>query len=201
MAYPINEICPRCGVLVRVGPSGLMDQIAGRWFAEDREHRILETQVFASHRCDPAAVEEYTEEKSRVLTDLGTWAGSRLALLESDPVLTKTAQKRLNESQQRLDEAITENALTRPCPKCQTAPGDPCENLTERRRGNHVHTARPHAERLPDPTTVETCGMDRLVAERDERYRELDRLRSQDAQARQLTLIIDLLTKIRSSRP
>lgn len=46
-------------------------------------------------------------------------------------------------------EQVRREAEARPCPRCDVAPGTPCENLTVRRREGRVQpTTWPHAERF-----------------------------------------------------
>lgn len=45
-------------------------------------------------------------------------------------------------------DVVRAGALGYRCPKCQVAVGQPCENLTERRKGTVKPTSWPHSERI-----------------------------------------------------
>lgn len=104
--------------------------------------------VWVQHECDPEKVEKYSALRTEVAEKLST-------LIEENRPPTwmpeQLMQQQLNarEHLEVLGELTTRFALTRPCPKCDKAVGEICENLSERKRGNVVATKNAHPERMP----------------------------------------------------
>lgn len=202
MAFPDNAACPDCGITVRRHAGLLLDRLAGDWVLDAGGNQLVRAdRAWTAHRCDPDEAAHHRAAVEAVLADTTTWVHARLAELPEGGDLPQAASQRLAESQARIDALIAEHSLAIPCDKCRVRPGDRCENLVERRRGNRVLTARPHNERMPPPTTRIGQRLELARTERDERYRELERLRGIEHDRNRLTLMLELLSELATSRP
>ena len=163
--------CPDCGVSVfryegkHYAPLReylLTGQIIGR------ERDIEFRRAYVDHQCRPEDLDRYSKVAEDVVDGLKK-------LIEDNPPqwLQSDLQEAADTAKARYTRlrAITaRNGLTRSCPRCQVDAGQPCENLTERKRGNRVPTKNPHEERVPLPGTVEAAELDQAREETSAAY-------------------------------
>jgi hypothetical protein len=147
--------CPICGrsALQGRGQHQLFDPVSGPVLAFcDENQRIEHRPAYLVHECREEDIESFQQRVDDVISQL-------LALRENpghcwdqaDYVDARTiAEGTLAE----ITALIASHSLDRVCPKCDVQPGQPCENLTERRRGSVVPTKSAHAERHPPVDTV-----------------------------------------------
>ncbi|MEO3931374.1 hypothetical protein WMO79_00980 [Micrococcaceae bacterium Sec7.4] len=163
MNYPRNVItgCPDCGVSVfehdgkRYTPLGRY-LLSGTMVGRERDVEFRRTYV--EHRCRPEDLERYSVAAEGVIEGLKR-------LIEDNPPRwlssdLQDAGTAAHDSYSKLQEITARVGLTRECPRCGVGVGSPCENLTERRRGNVVPTKKAHEERMPLPDTIEAAELD-----------------------------------------
>ncbi|MCB5280586.1 hypothetical protein [Arthrobacter sp. ES1] len=162
MKYPQNVItgCPDCGVSVfdhdgkRYTPLGEY-LLSGNMVGRERDVQFRRTYV--EHTCRPEDLERHSVVAEGVIEGLKK-------LIEDNPPRwlssdLQAAGKAAHDSYSKLQEVTARTGLTRECPRCGAGVGNPCENLTERRRGNVVPTKKAHEERMPLPDTAEASDM------------------------------------------
>jgi hypothetical protein len=163
--------CPDCGVSVFL--------YEGKHYAPLREYLLTgqiignDTDIqfrraYIEHQCLP----EDLDRHSQVTEDV---VGALKALIEDNPPEwlqgdLQRASKTAKSKYAKLQEITARNGLSRPCPRCNVDVGRPCENLSERKRGNSVPTKNPHEERVPLPGTVEAAELDLAREETSEAY-------------------------------
>jgi uncharacterized Zn finger protein (UPF0148 family) len=173
MKYPQNLItgCLECGVSVfehegknytPLGEYLLSGPLVGR----DGDVQFRRTYV--EHRCRPEDLERYSVVAEGVVEAL-------TKLIEDNPPQwlssdLQVAGKEAHERYSKLQEVTARTGLTRECPRCGAAVGSPCENLTERKKGNVVPTKKAHEERMPLPDTVEASELELAREETAEAY-------------------------------
>lgn len=163
MKYPQNVVtgCPECGVSV-FGHEGKLYTplreylLTGTMVGRDRDPEFR--RAYIEHSCRPEDLERYGTVAEGVVAALKQ-------LIEDNPLrwLQSDLQEAAADSHTRytqLREITARAGLTRECPRCGAAVGNPCENLMERKRGNTVPTKNPHEERMPLPETVEAAELD-----------------------------------------
>lgn len=150
--------CPQCGVSVfqhqgqRYTPVReylLTGQLIGRDRGEDVQFR----RAYVKHQCLPEDLGKHSELTESIVTALEK-------IIEDNPPQwlqqdLRDASNAATTMREKLQEVTLRSGLVRQCPRCQADIGMPCENLTERKRGNSVPTKHPHDERLPLVDTVE----------------------------------------------
>lgn len=150
--------CPQCGVSVfhyqgknytPVREYLLTGQLIGR----DREGGVQFRRAYVDHQCLAEDMDKHDKLTESVVAALER-------LIEDNPPQwmehdLQDASAAARTSREKLQEVTSRNGLLRQCPRCQADLGVPCENLTERKRGNTVPTKNPHEERLPLVNTVE----------------------------------------------
>ena len=162
MKYPQNVItgCPECGVTVfehdgkRYTP---LDEYLLSGTMVGRERDVEFRRTYVEHRCRPEDLERYGVAAEGVIEGLKK-------LIEDNPPRwlssdLQAAGTAAHDSYSKLQEVTARAGLTRECPRCGAAVGAPCENLTERRRGNVVATKKAHEERMPLPETIEATEL------------------------------------------
>lgn len=163
MTYPQNVItgCPECGVSIfehegkRYTPLGEY-LLSGTMVGRNRDLEFRRTYV--EHRCRPEDLERYAVVAEGVVEGLKK-------LIEDNPPRwlssdLQDAGQAAHESYSKLQEVTARAGLTRECPRCGVPVGDPCENLTERKKGNTVPTKKAHEERMPLPGTIEASELE-----------------------------------------
>lgn len=196
MRYPQNIVtgCPKCGVSVFAHESKLFTPLreyllSGAMVGRDRDLEFRRTYI--EHRCRPEDLDRHRHVAEGVVAALEQ-------LLEDNP--PQWLQSDLQEadvaartSYSALQQITARAGLTRECPRCQVGIGTPCENLTERRRGNTVPTKNAHAERMPLPETIEAAELKLAREETAEAYGLLhqiqEALQATDALKRLLRLV------------
>jgi ribosomal protein S27AE len=162
MKYPRNIItgCPECGVTVfdhdgkHYTPLGEY-LLSGDMLGHDRHVEFRRTYV--EHTCRPEDLDRYSVVAESVIEGLKR-------LIEDNPPQwlssdLQAAGAAAHTSYSKLQEVTARTGLTRECPRCGAGVGSPCENLTERRRGNVVPTKKAHEERMPIPDTIEASEL------------------------------------------
>lgn len=180
MTYPQNIItgCRDCGVSVfehegrfftPLGDYLLSGSMVGR--TRDVEFR----RTYVEHRCRPEDLESYSVVAAGVIEGLKK-------LIEDNPPRwlssdLQSAGSAAHDSYTRLQEITARAGLTRECPRCGAEVGNPCENLTERKKGNVVPTKKAHEERMPLPDTAEASELTLAREETAEAYGVLHEIR------------------------
>lgn len=150
--------CPKCGVSVfqyegksytPVREYLLTGQLIGR----GRDEGIRFRRAYVDHQCLVEDMSKHSELTESIVAALEK-------LIEDNPPQwlqhdLRDASNAANTMREKLQEVTLRNGLIRQCPRCQADIGKPCENLTERKRGNSVPTKNPHEQRLPLVDTVE----------------------------------------------
>lgn len=138
-----------------------------------------ERHVYVAHGCDPVERDAHestmrglAERTGKALAEAASQVVGRTlsaedvqgegvleGILYPDlPVGADHEADRLRRAVANADKEVTrvlvEAGMARRCPRCGARVGAVCENLTERRRGRLVHTARPHVERVPAPDDI-----------------------------------------------
>lgn len=163
MKYPQNVItgCLECGVSVfehagkNYTPLGEY-LLSGPMVGHDRDVQFRRTYV--DHRCRPEDMERYSVAAEGVVEALKK-------LIEDNPPQWRSSDLQgagaaAHASYSTLQEVTARTGLTRDCPRCGAGVGDPCENLTERKKGNVVPTKKAHEERMPLPDTIEASELE-----------------------------------------
>lgn len=142
-----KEGCPVCGRAVLVRRSTAYDPVEGFFLTNHPIHDDFEERrVYIPHECLDRDVEAHTVLVDDVVARLvGLRADACSVWDQADYADAMVAR---DGAVAELRELVDRLGLSRECPKCGTGVGEPCENLTLRRRGEHVPTRAPHAERL-----------------------------------------------------
>ncbi|KIA72667.1 hypothetical protein ANMWB30_24350 [Arthrobacter sp. MWB30] len=132
-------------------------------------------RTYIEHTCRPEDLSNHSELARKVTEALKQ-------LIEDNPPQwaphdLKRAAETARDRQKTLRELIFWHGLTRECPRCGAGTGEPCENLSERKRGNTITTKNPHDERIPLPETVEASELERAREETTEAYGLLHQIR------------------------
>jgi hypothetical protein len=173
MKYPQNVItgCTECGVSVfeheGKNYTPLREYLlSGTMVGRDRDPEFRRTYV--QHRCRPEDLERYSVVAEGVVEALKK-------LIEDNPPQwlssdLQAAGAAAHDSYSKLQEITARTGLTRECPRCGAGVGKPCENLTERKKGNAVPTKNAHGERMPLPDTIEAAELSVAREETAEAY-------------------------------
>jgi ribosomal protein S27AE len=173
MKYPQNTItgCPECGASVfeheGKNYTPLREYLlSGTMVGRDRDVEFRRTYV--EHSCRPEDLDRYSSVAQGVVEALKK-------LIEDNPPQwlssdLQAAGAAAQDSYSKLQEITARTGLTRECPRCGAGVGSPCENLTERKKGNVVPTKKAHEERMPLPDTIEAAELSGAREETAEAY-------------------------------
>lgn len=150
--------CPQCGVSVFVHENKLYVPVrgyllTGQLIGQDRTGGVAFRRAYVDHQCRVEDLDAYSRASESVVTALEKLIEDNPPQWLGDDLID--ASKTAHTTREKLREVTERKSLTRGCPKCGVSAGDPCENLAERKRGNHALTKNPHSERLPQIDTVE----------------------------------------------
>lgn len=153
MSFLTRATCPTCGRGVVIHRDIALDPVAGLHPTKAAHSSSIEDRfVYLIHQCRDADIETFQARCEEVVAQLEQLHESQRSPWDgADYVDARAAAERSAEDLRRL---VARHALDRICPKCGVQVGAHCENLTQRRRGEHVPTKAPHQERTPLPESI-----------------------------------------------
>lgn len=137
--------CPACRVEVVIEPDAfgkpqIFRPIGYTYVMDAATGTMVQRTAFVRHSCP-----EMAEWQRRLAEDRA--AEDRRRAKERRHLVSE--ENRLRREANLLDrEQQTAQANQVACPKCGVGPGQPCENLMERRHGTRARTVWPHGERI-----------------------------------------------------
>lgn len=161
--------CPHCGVIVfrHEGHDYTpLDRqlLTGKILRDNTDKNDLAFRfAYVFHQCEPETVAAYTALRQRALDGLTLLMAASPHRFDQADLMD--AKANADEKVKYLAEMTQKYGLTLECPRCGAGIGEPCENLTERRRGRTAYTVRPHDTRLPYAGTTEATHLETLRAE------------------------------------
>lgn len=168
------------------------------------------TFAYVPHVCSPAEVERHDQTRVLALQKLE----ELIEVVPNDQVdpqwqhrmtsqLIRVQGEQL-EAQRILTEMIYTDGLTRPCPKCLAELGQPCENLTSRRRGIVEVTKNPHPDRLPkvdfetvQPQSTTDRMLKRQIEKRNALLHQITNLNADMARSQKIEDVARLRDEVR----
>lgn len=200
--------CPRCGVACIHYGSSLYQPttqrlLSGNPFNYTSQPADLDVRnVYVEHACDEQVVQAHELRKDQALQALQDFIEKHPARYSSELYSQmQQARDENREAQQRLRQSVYDLGLAFTCKTCDAVIGEPCWNLSERKRGNRRHTKHPHDARMPQlefETNPVLLEANQEVSRTGELYAEIyEQLNNYTAPEPLTTLVAELIKRLR----